>query len=81
MGLKNLTVYAFSTGNWKRPEDEVNKIMQLLDQMIEEAIEDFMNQKVRIRFLGDRSRISASLLEGIVLVAICSPTFQTLFLL
>ena len=63
MGLKNLTVYAFSTENWKRPEDEVNKIMELLDQMIEEAIEDFMSQKVRIRFLGDRSRISAKLLE------------------
>jgi undecaprenyl diphosphate synthase len=62
MGLKNLTVYAFSTENWKRPEDEVSKIMQLLDNMIEEAIEDFMNQKVRIRFLGDRSRIPQSLL-------------------
>lgn len=63
MGLKNLTVYAFSTENWKRPEDEVNKIMQLLDQMIEEALDDFMNQKVRIRFLGDRSRIPSSLVK------------------
>ena len=76
MGLKNLTVYAFSTENWKRPEDEVNKIMQLLDQMIEEAIEDFMNQKVRIRFLGDRSRISASLLEKMDRVSALTEQFS-----
>ena len=63
MGLKNLTVYAFSTENWKRPENEVNKIMQLLEQMIDEAIEDFMNQKVRIRFIGERNRIPQKLLE------------------
>ncbi len=63
MGLKNLTVYAFSTENWKRPEQEVEKIMQLLEQMIDEAIEDFMNQKVRIRFIGDRTRINPLLLE------------------
>ena len=63
MGLKNLTVYAFSTENWKRPTSEVDKIMKLLDEMIEDAIEDFMNQKVRIRFLGERSRISDILLK------------------
>lgn len=63
MGLKNLTVYAFSTENWKRPKEEVDKIMDLLDQMIDEAIDDFMNQKVRIRFLGDRDNISEKLLE------------------
>ena len=65
MGLKNLTVYAFSTENWKRPENEIDKIMGLLDQMIDEAIDDFMNQKVRIRFLGSRERLSQKLLEKI----------------
>lgn len=63
MGLKNLTVYAFSTENWKRPEEEVDRIMALLGQMIDEAIDDFMNQKVRIRFLGERDKISQKLLE------------------
>ena len=62
MGLKNLTVYAFSTENWKRPAEEVDRIMQLLDQMIDESFEEFMAKKVRIRFLGDRSRIPQSLL-------------------
>ena len=39
LGLRYLTVYAFSTENWKRPEDEVNSIMQLLEQYIDEAFE------------------------------------------
>ena len=68
MGLKNLTVYAFSTENWKRPENEIDRIMQLLDQMIDEALDDFMNQKVRIRFLGDRDRIGKKLLDKMDLV-------------
>ncbi len=63
MGLKNLTVYAFSTENWKRPESEIDRIMQLLDQMIDEALDDFMNQKVRIRFIGSRERLGKRLLD------------------
>lgn len=63
MGIKNLTVYAFSTENWKRPENEVKKIMQLLEQMIDEALDDFMKHKVRIRFLGEREKIPSKLLE------------------
>ena len=46
--MSYLTLYAFSTENWKRPEDDVNKIMELLDQMIEEAIEDFRQGKFLI---------------------------------
>ena len=63
MGLKNLTVYAFSTENWKRPQEEIDKIMNLLEQMIDEALVDFAKQKVRIRFLGERTNISPKLLE------------------
>ncbi len=63
MGLKNLTVYAFSTENWKRPQQEIDKIMSLLEQMIDEALVDFSKQKVRIRFLGERTHISPKLLE------------------
>ncbi len=63
MGLKNLTVYAFSTENWKRPQQEIDKIMLLLEQMIDEALVDFAKQKVRIRFLGERTHISSKLLE------------------
>ena len=76
MGLKNLTVYAFSTENWKRPEKEVNRIMQLLDQMIDEALDDFMNQKVRVRFLGDRDRINERLLKKMDLVMDLTKQFE-----
>ena len=55
IGIKNLTVYAFSTENWNRPKDEVDKIMQLLEEYIDEATADFESQKVRVRFLGDTS--------------------------
>lgn len=63
MGLKNLTVYAFSTENWKRPAEEIEKIMQLLEQMIDEAMTEFVIHKVRIRFLGDRSKIKPELIK------------------
>lgn len=76
MGLKNLTVYAFSAENWKRPEREINRIMQLLDQMLDEALDDFMNQKVRIRFLGDRSRLGQKLLEKMELVTNLTAQFS-----
>ena len=62
IGLEYITVYAFSTENWKRPAEEVDRIMQLLDQMIDDSFEEFMAKKVRIRFLGDRSRIPQPLL-------------------
>ena len=68
MGIKNLTVYAFSTENWKRPKEEIDKIMTLLDQMIDEALEEFMIRKVRIRFIGDRNRIGQKLLDKMDLV-------------
>lgn len=76
MGLKNLTVYAFSTENWKRPAAEVDRIMQLLDQMIDEALDDFMNQKVRIRFLGETDRIGKKLLDKMELVTRLTEQFE-----
>ena len=66
LGLRYLTVYAFSTENWKRPEDEVNSIMQLLEQYIDEAFErQDENDTVRTRFIGDVSALSETLKEKI----------------
>ena len=48
MGIKYLTVYAFSTENWKRPKDEVDSIMQLLEQYIDEAF-DHKNESDGVR--------------------------------
>lgn len=66
IGLHYLTVYAFSTENWKRPKDEVDSIMQLLEQYIDEAF-DYKNESdgVRTKFIGDMSALSPVLQEKI----------------
>lgn len=55
IGIKYLTVYAFSTENWKRPEDEVNSLMKLFKSYLEEALEDFKDDSIVVRFIGDKS--------------------------
>lgn len=52
IGLKYLTVYAFSTENWKRPQDEVNGIMNLLRDYLKDA-ENFKDENIRVRFIGN----------------------------
>ena len=61
IGLKYLTVYAFSTENWKRSEEEVNAIMELLEKYLREAIRDMDKNRVRFYFFGDLSRLSPAL--------------------
>ena len=63
IGVEFLTVYAFSTENWKRPEGEVSTIMQLLEKYLAEAIESMEREGVRLRILGDTSALSPKLLE------------------
>ena len=55
LGLEYLTVYAFSTENWKRPEDEVRAIMGLLEKYLHEAIETMARDRVKMAFFGDLS--------------------------
>ncbi|MGM9662210.1 MAG: isoprenyl transferase [Oscillospiraceae bacterium] len=61
MGIEHLTVYAFSTENWKRSEEEVGAIMGLLKQYLLEAIESMERDNIRLRFLGDLSAIAPEL--------------------
>ena len=61
LGVEYLTVYAFSTENWKRSEEEVNGIMRLLGKYLTEALEDMEKNRVRFRFFGDLSRLSPQL--------------------
>ena len=56
-----LTVYAFSTENWKRPQGEVDAIMGLLDQYLRESIETMARDNIRLRFLGDVSMLPQKL--------------------
>lgn len=53
-GVENVTVYAFSTENWKRPKNEVDAIMRLFKEYIKEAERDFCKSDVRILFIGNR---------------------------
>lgn len=63
IGVEYLTVYAFSTENWKRPEDEVGGIMKLLDKYLHEAIRDMRKKNIRMKVFGDVSRLSPELQE------------------
>lgn len=62
IGLEYLTVYAFSTENWKRPQAEVDTIMSLLEKYLFEAIERMEKDKVKMEFFGDVSVLSPKLL-------------------
>jgi len=61
IGIKYLTVYAFSTENWKRPKAEVDAIMNLLEKYLLEAIEKMENDRIKLKFLGDMSVLSPKL--------------------
>ena len=62
IGIKHLTVYAFSTENWRRPENEISALMKLFRQYLEEALRDFKDDSIVLKFLGDRSAFSPELL-------------------
>ena len=52
IGLRYLTLYAFSTENWSRPEDEVSMLMRLLEESIYRELPELMENKVRLRVIG-----------------------------
>ena len=55
LGIQYLTIYAFSTENWARPAEEVGGLMRLFKDYLEEALRDFMDENIRVRFIGDPS--------------------------
>ncbi len=61
IGIKYLTVYAFSTENWSRPQEEVSALLVLFRQYLEEALRDFAEENIRVRFIGDTSRFPQEL--------------------
>ena len=63
LGVRYFTVYAFSTENWKRPAEEVQAIMGLLEKYLHEAIRDLAEKNIRLRFFGDMSPISPAIKE------------------
>lgn len=65
MGIHYLTVYAFSTENWKRPEDEVNALMKLLNNYLKDCIERSNSNDMRVRVIGDKTGLSDEIREKI----------------
>lgn len=58
MGIKYLTVYAFSTENWKRPQDEVDALMKLLNQYMKNCQKTAKKNNMKVRVIGDKSGLS-----------------------
>ena len=63
IGVEYLTVYAFSTENWKRSQEEVQAIMGLLKKYLFEALEKMEQDRIRLEFFGDLTRLSSELQE------------------
>lgn len=65
MGIRYLTVYAFSTENWSRPQSEVKTLMNLLRTYMKTSLAKCAKNNVRIRVIGDKTRLDADLQEAI----------------
>jgi undecaprenyl diphosphate synthase len=61
LGIHDLSVFAFSTENWSRPQDEVDALMDIFAETIERELPDLAEQGVRVRFIGRRDRAPADL--------------------
>jgi undecaprenyl diphosphate synthase len=65
MGLRYLTLYAFSTENWNRPEDEVSTLMKLLEDSIYRELPDLMERDIRLRVIGRSAGVPSAIRRGI----------------
>ena len=61
LGVKELTVYAFSTENWQRPRDEVEGLMAMFAELIDSETPELNEEGVRMRFIGRRDEVSEAL--------------------
>lgn len=66
LGIKYLTLYAFSTENWNRPQEEVDTLMYLIGWAIEQELPDLLKNNVRIHLIGDIDRIPDSAREKLL---------------
>ena len=80
VGIKYLTFYAFSTENWRRPQEEVDALMDLFEKYLDE-VKDFIEENIRIRFIGDRTKLRPSLQDKMLDVEQTSKDFDSMTLL
>jgi undecaprenyl diphosphate synthase len=65
IGIKYLTVYAFSTENWRRPKEEVDALMKLLNSYLDTSIKTSKKNNMRVRIIGDKSGLADSMRKKI----------------
>ena len=65
LGIKYFTVYAFSTENWKRPQSEVDALMKLLRKYMVDSLERTAKNNMRVRVIGDKTRLSEDIQKSI----------------
>lgn len=63
LGVRYLTLYAFSTENWSRSEDEVKTLMSLLKYYLEKEISEVADKDVQVRFIGDRNKLEPKIIK------------------
>lgn len=65
LGIKYLTIYAFSTENWSRPQDEVDALMKILRNYLAESVKKATDNNMRVRVLGDRTKLDKDIVKSI----------------
>jgi len=84
LGLRYITLYAFSTENWNRPADEVDYLMDLLQQFIEDKLDEFVERGVRLLVTGDvdglPARVAATVRDAVRRTAACDRLHVTIAL-
>ena len=68
LGVRDLSVFAFSTENWSRPQDEIDALMEIFAETIDRELPDLHEQGVRVRFIGRRDRASDALRKKMVVM-------------
>ena len=68
-GIRHLTLFAFSSENWSRPREEVNRLMALFVEALQREVDELHRNGVRLEFIGARERLQSSLREATTIVA------------
>ena len=63
IGIKYLTVYAFSTENWRRPKNEIKNLMNLFKRYFKKDLAEIHKNNIRVRFIGERSQLSSDIIS------------------
>jgi len=63
-GIKELTVFLFSTENWQRPEEEVDHLFEMFHERLHRELPELIEERVRLRFIGRRAGLPAHIVEG-----------------